>query len=89
MKTSSDKFQFMEDCLLGRAPGTEQALFQASLLVDPDLREDAYWQSKTYAVIREFGRAQFRTELEQLHLTLFTAPQHRSFRHKVLGFFGK
>lgn len=89
MKTSLDNLQWMEGCLLEQANGSDQALFEAKLLLDPALREEAYWQRRTYAIVRQYGRRQFRSELDQLHQILFTAPQHRSFRDKVLGFFRK
>lgn len=89
MKTSLDKSEQIERYLLGQTTGTEQALFQAKLLLDPALQEQVYWQGRTYTVIREYGRTQFRNTLDQLHETLFTAPQHRSFRDKVLGLFRK
>ena len=89
MKTSLDKLQLMEDCLLGRSSGEQQALFEAKLLLDSELREDTYWQRKTYGIIHECGRKQLRKELENVHRTLFTAPQHQSFRDKILGFFCK
>ncbi len=89
MKTSLDKLQLVEDCLSGRSTGSDQALFKAMLLLDPEFGEDVYWQRKAYVVIREYGRTQFRNELDRTHQTLFTAPQHRSFRDKILGFFRK
>lgn len=89
MKTSLHKLQWMEDGLLHRAAPAEQTLFEARLLLDPALREDCDWQRKTYTVIREYGRRQFRLQLENLHRELFTAPQHRSFRERVMAFFGR
>ncbi len=87
MKTSLDELQRMEDCLLRQAPGAEQLLFAATLLLNPELREDVRWQRKTYGIIREYGRQRLREELEQVHHVLFAAPHHRSFREKVLAFF--
>ncbi|SEL29519.1 hypothetical protein [Parapedobacter koreensis] len=89
MKTSLDDLQLMENCLLGRASGEQRTLFEARLLLDPVLREDAHWQQQTYRIIRDYGRKQLRNELEQVHQVLFTAPRHRAFRDKVLSFFGK
>ncbi len=89
MKTSLDELQLIENCLLGRAPGEQQALFEAKLLLDPELREDVYWRWKTYGIVREYGRKQLYKELEKVHHTLFTKPKHQSFRDKVLGFFRK
>lgn len=89
MKTSLDELQLIESCLLGQASGGQQALFEAKLLLDSELGEDAYWQRKTYGIIRECGRKQLRNELEQIHQVLFSSPQHQSFRDKVLRFFRK
>jgi hypothetical protein len=89
MKTSLGNLQLMEDWLLGRASGSDQAVFAARQLLDPALREDAYWQRKTYSIVREYGRQRLRQELEHLHRELFTAPQHQSFRERVLAFFPK
>lgn len=89
MKTSLDNLQLMEDCLLGQASGEQRLLFEAKLLLDPMLREDAYWQRKTYRIVRDYGRQQLRDELERVHQVLFTAPQHRKFCDRVLGFFRK
>ncbi|MFC7522508.1 hypothetical protein ACFQRK_01020 [Parapedobacter sp. GCM10030251] len=87
MKTSLDEMQLMEDCLLERASDEHRLLFEANLLVNPALREDAHWQRKTYGIISEYGRQQLRAELERVHHVLFTAPRHQAFRDRVLGFF--
>jgi len=89
MKTSLDKLQLMEDCLLGQASGEQRLFFEANLLLDPILREEAHWQCKTYHVVRDYGRQQLRSELEQVHQVLFTASQHHKFHDWVLGFFRK
>lgn len=89
MRTSLNNLQLTEDCLLGRASGEQRVLFEANLLLNPVLREDVRWQRKTYLIIREYGRQQLRTELEQVHQALFTAPQHRTFRERVFEFFRK
>ncbi|SFB85589.1 hypothetical protein SAMN05421747_101537 [Parapedobacter composti] len=87
MKTLLDELQWKEDCLLGRAPGEQQTLFQARLLADPEFRKDIHWQCQAYGYIREYGRRQLRDELEGIHRMLFTEPQHRLFRNRVMAFF--
>lgn len=89
MKTSLRNLQWVEDGLLQQAAPDEQTLFEAKLLLDAALREDCHWQRKTYTAIREYGRTQFRRQLEDLHRELFSAPQHRSFRGRVMAFFGR
>ena len=74
---------------MGAAPGEQQALFEAKLLVDPQLRDDVYWQQATYSVIREYRREQLRAELKQVHQRLFTEPKHRNFADRIKAFFIK
>ena len=87
MKTSLTNVQLIEDYLLGRASNEQRLLFEARLLLDSTLQGDVYWQRKVYSVVRQYGRQQFRDELERLHQQLFTAPQHRAFRDKIIAFF--
>lgn len=81
--------QVTENYLLGHVSSAEQVLFSAKLLLDPVLRDDVYWQRKTYGLVRDYGRQRLREELEHLHRELFTAPQHRSFRERIRTFFPK
>ncbi len=87
MKTSWNDLRLMEACLTGQATAADRALMEARMLVQPQLREEMYWQKETYDIIREYGRQQLRREIEQVHQALFTHPQHRSFREKIIGFF--
>jgi hypothetical protein len=89
MKTSLDELQWREDCLLGRAPGEQQTVFQAKLIVDPTLDGDVRWQRKAYALVRAYGRKHLRKELEKIHRELLAAPEHRIFRDRILALFRK
>ena len=65
----------------------ERLLFEAQLLLHPGLAEQVQWQKQTYALVRQYGRQQLRAELEKVHHTLFTRPEHQSFRQKILRLF--
>jgi hypothetical protein len=67
-------------------PG-EATLFNAKLILDPDLREQMQWQIKTQTVVRTFGRRQLLKEINSVHDRLFTEPKYSSFRKKIMGFF--
>ena len=89
MKTSWHEWQWREDCLSGKASGEQQALFEAKLVIDPQFRDDVYWQRVTYSVIRAYQREILRTELKQVHHRLFTEPKHRNFANAIRAFFLK
>ena len=89
MKTSLNELLQIEDFLLGSNGEEESALMQARLLLEPSLKESISWQQKTYQLVNTYGREQLRQEIGQVHQKLFTAPEHLSFRQKVMRFFAK
>lgn len=89
MKTSLNEIQLIEAHLLGAGPVEDQLLFEAKLVLQPELRQSLYWQEKTYGLLQQYGRQQLRKEIEQVHQTLFTGSMHRSFSQKILSFFRK
>jgi hypothetical protein len=89
MKTSWNELRLIEDYLSAAAEPADQVLFEARLILQPDLKNSVYWQERTYSLIQQYGRQQLRSEIAKVHETLFTAPEHQSFRQKVLGLFRK
>ncbi|WP_316839771.1 hypothetical protein [Pedobacter gandavensis] len=89
MKTSWNELLLIEDYLLSDRKGTDKILLEAHMVLKPGLRESLFWQEKTYSLIEEYGRQQLRKEIEQVHEKLFTAPEHYSFRKKIMQLFGK
>lgn len=89
MKTSWNELLLIEDYLLSDRKGTDKILLEARMVLKPGLRESLFWQEKTYSLIQEYGRQQLRKEIEQVHEKLFTAPEHYSFRKKIMQLFGK
>ncbi|ETZ21411.1 hypothetical protein [Pedobacter sp. V48] len=89
MKTSWNELRLIEDFLLSDTDTEDILLFEANLLLQPNLKESVFWQQKTYNLVHKYGRLQLRNEIEQVHEKLFTAPEHRSFRQKIMQLFGK
>lgn len=89
MKTSWNELQLIEDFLLSEIETEDIILFEANLLLQPNLKESVFWQQKTYSLIHKYGRLQLTKQIEQVHEKLFTAPEHRSFRQKIMQLFGK
>jgi hypothetical protein len=88
MKTSWNELRLIEDFLLSETKAEDRILFEARLLLQPDLKDSVFWQQKTYSLIHKYGRQQLRKEIELVHEKLFTAPEHYSFRQKVMRLFG-
>lgn len=89
MKTSLNELLMIEDFLLTNRGGEENTLMQARLLLQPELQESIHWQQKTYQLVETYGREQLRKEISQVHQKLFTAPEHLSFRQRIMRLFGK
>ena len=89
MKTSSNKLRLIEDYLLSGQEDGERVLFEAKLILQPELREQVYWQQKTYRVVREYGRKQLKIEIARIHQTLFNAKEHQSFRRRIMRLFNR
>lgn len=88
-RTSPPETRQIEKYLQRQMGAEEQLLFEAQLVLHPELAERVQWQRRTYVLVRKYGRQQLRAELEQVHRRLFTRPEHRSFRQKILRLFSR
>lgn len=89
MKTSWNELRLIEDYLTAKGEPADQVLFEARLILQPDLKDRVYWQERTYSLIQQYGRQQLRSEIAKVHETLFSAPEHQSFRQRILRLFRK
>lgn len=89
MKTSLHELRSIEHYLLSDNKDGESFLFEAKLILQPELEEQVYWQNKTYQMVRNYGRKQLKNELNNIHETLFNTDKHQSFRQKVMRLFRK
>ena len=89
MRTSLHEIKQAEDYLLNEIDPQDKLLFEARLILSPQLREDVLWQQQTYTLVKQYGRKKLKAELEALHQQLFTQKQHQSFAQKIKSFFGR
>ena len=89
MKTSLNELIQIENYLLSDLKEPDRILFEARIILQPDLKKSVFWQEKTYSLIQQYGRQQLRKEIELVHEKLFTAPEHLSFRQKIIQIFRK
>ena len=88
MRTSLNEIKQIEDHLFGNLKKEEEVLFQANLLLNQHLVENVRAQKKTYQLIHAYGREHLRAEIEAVHRKMFTEPENRRFRQKILSLFG-
>ena len=89
MKTSSHKAPQIEKYLLQQMNSEERLLFEAQMVLHPDLAENTQWQQHTYHLVQQYGRQQLRAELGEVHQTLFTHSKYRRFRQKIFRLFSR
>lgn len=89
MKTSLNELRLIEHHLLSDNKDGESFLFEAKMVLHPELKQQVYWQNKTYQMVRDYGRKQLKNEIENIHETLFNTDAHQSFRQKVMRLFSK
>jgi hypothetical protein len=87
MRTSLIEIQQIDEHLLNRQLPQDALLFEARLIINPQLREDVFFQKQTLALMHQYGRNSLRKQIEDIHLQLFTKPQHKNFRQSILGLF--
>lgn len=87
MMTSWNETEQVEAHLTGRLDTGDSLVFEARLLIDPQLGDKVLWQQKTYNIIQNYSRRQLKKEIEAVHQKLFTQSQHASFSQKIRRLF--
>lgn len=89
MRISLIETEQIEAHLLHLSGPGDALVFEARLLLDPELKDKMHWQQKTYHIVRQYGRQQLRQEIEAVHQQLFSRPEHAGFRQKIMRLFKK
>lgn len=89
MRTSLRETEQIEAHVLRLSEPGDMLVFEARLLLDPELKDKLLWQQKTYRLVRQYGREQLKGEIEAVHQKLFNDRQHMSFRQKIARLFSK
>ncbi|MDB5011484.1 MAG: hypothetical protein JWQ06_2273 [Mucilaginibacter sp.] len=83
MKTLWNEIEQIEAYLHRSADTGSKLVFEARLLLEPELQEKTAWQQKAYEFIHRYGRRQLKQEIEAVHQQLFASPEHASFSQKI------
>lgn len=89
MRTSLNEIKEIEDYLLKTSPVDERLVFDAQMILNPELKTNLTLQRQSYLMINLYGKKQLKTELEKVHRKLFSEKKHQGFRKKIIGFFTK
>ena len=83
MMTSWNETRQIEEYLNGSFDTGTALVFDAQMLLNPELHDSVLWQNKAYIIIQHYGRKQLKQEIEAIHRQLFTQPEHLSFSQKI------
>jgi hypothetical protein len=89
MRTSLIETEQIEAHLLRLSSPGDSLVFEARLLLEPELREKLRWQKEAYQMVRLYGRDHLKKEIDNVHQKLFTQPEHKSFSQKIRQLFSK
>ena len=89
MKTSSNNTLLIEKYLEGRLSTKERFLFEARLLMTPNLRENFFFQKKAHLLVKMYHRKKLKEELEIIHLDLFQSRDKTTFQQSIFQLFQK
>lgn len=87
MPTSSIETREIEAYLSGAQHPEESLLFQARLVLHPNLVEKVKWQQQTYRLLQIYSRQKLRAEISEVEHMLFNDAAHVSFRQKIFRLF--
>ena len=87
MRTSLIETGQIEEHLMQQSEPGDSLVFEARLLLEPELHEKMQWQQEAYRMVKLYGRDQLKQEIEAVHQKLFTQAEHLSFSQKIRRLF--
>jgi hypothetical protein len=87
MRTSLNNIRLIDSHLFNRNTTGDALVFDALLILNPELNEQIEWQKKTHNMIQQCSRKKLKAEIESVHQKLFNTSEHISFRHRILNLF--
>ncbi|MEL7004888.1 MAG: hypothetical protein AAFN93_19430 [Bacteroidota bacterium] len=87
MRTSLIEVQEIENFLMSRGEVSNRLLTEAKIMLDEEFKDKAKWQSKTYDIVRQYGREKLRQEIKEAEQQVFNSNRYRSFQHLIVSIF--
>jgi hypothetical protein len=82
-----NEIKLIDGYIFNNNPVEDALLFEAMLIINPQLSSQVAWQKKTHAIIQQYSRKKLKAEIESVHQKLFSEPAHNNFRQRILSFF--
>jgi len=87
MRTSLNKVKLIDGHIFNTATVEDALLFEALLILDPELSGNVLWQKKAHLLVEQYSRKKLKAEIAAVHRQLFNNPAHKAFRERILGIF--
>jgi hypothetical protein len=87
MRTSLNEIKLIDGYIFSSNSTEDALLFDALLILNPDLPNQIMWQKKAHAIVQQYSRRNLKAEIEAVHQRLFYEPIHQSFRQRILNIF--
>jgi len=85
--TSLNEIKLIDGYIFNNNPTEDTLLFDALLIINPQLSGQVVWQKKTHVIVQQYSRKKLKAEIESVHQKLFSQPSHRNFRQKIWSIF--
>ena len=89
MRTSLNEIKLIDGRIFNNNSPEDALLFDAMLLINPELGQQLIWQQKAHSIIKQYSRRRLKAEIEAVHQQLFQKPEHSTFRRRILSLFQK
>jgi len=89
MKTSASDTRLIESFIQKQLAPADQLVFEARLLLSPELNETLNWQQQVQQLVKLRGRKQLKAQIKLVEQKVFTEPAHQTFRDRLYRLFKK
>lgn len=87
MRTSLIETAQIDEWLTGQISIEDGLVMEARLQTNPELKEKAIWQQRTYELIRIYGQERLKEEIAAIEGELFQHSRFRTFQRIIFSVF--
>jgi len=88
MKTSAADTKYIDHYLLQQLAPGDKLVFDAKLMLCPELNDTVEWQRKVHYLVQLRGRQQLKAQIKRVEQLVFTQPEYSSLRQRIRRLFG-
>jgi len=89
MKTSASDTQHIDRYLLQQLSAGDKLVFDARLMLCPELQHTVEWQRRVHQLVQLRGRQQLKAQIKGVEEMIFNQPEYSGFREKILRLFNR